>query len=248
MKIIKINTATLDRRTKNRRKWERSGCLGRSQIEEIYTGRFFSRSSSSISRSGNRIATQFMALLIFLFNGSVAFADSVLLPGLNHTSTSGFSGATITPVGAASDYHAVNLVTSGERSNAPCYLAVSKADINDAPGSTISDVWVDCSPAASTIRSAGWFTNAVLYVYGIQACTNSNASNRVKGIRVYGGPIQNGVIQPIGLYDEFARPNCSTWHNAVYCPQGQVATKVRVHRTGDEINGLSLSCRRLADA
>jgi len=227
--------------------WKRSACLRKYLINKKGASHFVNRSSPKKPWFGYRITTAIMMLLILQLDGSLAFADSVLLQGLTNTARSGFSGTTITAVGAASDYHAINMVTTGEESNAPCYLAVSKADINNAPGNTISDVWIDCTPNASQIQSAGWFTNNVLYVYGIQACTNNYANHRVKGIRVYGGPIQNGVIQQIGLFDELTRPHCRTWHSAVFCPQGQVATKVRVHHTGDEINGLSLACRVVAD-
>ena len=207
---------------------------------------FINRASKLKTGFAGKIITALSMLLVSQFQASSAMANSELLPGLFNTDRSGFSGSNITAIGAASGHTAVTLIHSKERSNAPCYLHVTKHDINgsSSPGYA---TWDECGGTSVEFKSIGFTLGTGLYVYGIQACTNNKNNQRVKGIRVFGGPIQDGVIQPIGLFDDFSRPNCSNWHNAVYCPSGQVATKVRIHHTGDDINGLSLGCRVVAD-
>jgi hypothetical protein len=181
------------------------------------------------------------AILATAVLGTTAAYAASLVPGLTYTARSGFAGTTITSIGAPSGEHAVNFVTSGERANRPCDLIVSKSNI-DGSIDTINAEWDAC--VNTSIRGAGFASGTGIYVRGIAACTNNNANHRVKGIQVFGASIAaNGTVTPLGVDDWFSRPNCATWHTPVFCPAGQIATKVRVHRTGDEINGLSLGCR-----
>ena len=194
--------------------------------------------------NSQRLVGALVALVLLTLSVSAASAQAELVPGLTFTARSGFAGTQTTTLGEPSGEHAIGRITAGERSNRPCYLNVTKYNINswDDP---IDDLWIDCpSVAASTVESAGWFTGDGLFVYGVAVCTNNNANERLKGVMVYGGLIlSTGEVVHAGLPDWFDRPNCDIWHNAVFCPEGQVATKVRLHHTGDEINGLSLGCR-----
>jgi hypothetical protein len=175
--------------------------------------------------------------------GTSAAYAATLVPGLTYTARSGFAGTTITAVGAASGDRAVSLLSSGERSNRPCQLRVYKSDIDGSANSDSAE-WDDCT--VTSTKTVGFNTGTGIYVRGIAACTNNNANHRVKGIQVFGATISaGGVVTAVGD-DWFSRPNCATWHAPVFCPAGQIATKVRVHRTGDEMNGLSLACRDVA--
>lgn len=246
MKNIKNKIAAKNYKEVMISKWRNLELTGKFLINKNGVSNFVDRSIKGITRFGYRITVIIMMLSIYQFQASVVLADSQLVPGLNNTARSGFSGTKITPVGAASDHTAVTLINSKERNNVPCYLHITKHDINGSstPGYT---TWDECNGTSVEYKGIGFTLGTGLYVYGIQACTNNKNNQRVKGIRVFGGPIQDGVIQQIGLFDEFTRPNCSNWHSAVYCEPGEVATKVRIHHTGDEINGLSLACRVVAD-
>ena len=135
-------------------------------------------------------------------------------------------------------------MSAGERFNRPCELGVYKANIDGSVDSIWAE-WDDCV-TTSPNKTVGFNTGSGIYVRGIAACTNNNANQRVKGIQVFGATISaGGVVTPVGD-DWFSRPNCATWHAPVFCPAGQIATKVRVHHTGDEMNGLSLACRDVA--
>ena len=185
------------------------------------------------------------AIIITAGLGTSAAYAATLVPGLTYTGLSGHSGTSITAIGAASGEHAVSLLSAGERNNRPCELGVYKANIDGSIDSIHAD-WDQCT-TTSPNETVGWSTGSGIYVRGIAACTNNKANQRLKGIQVFGASIAaNGTVPPLGVDDWFSRPNCATWHPAVFCPAGQIATKVRVHRTGDEINGLSLACRDVA--
>ncbi|MCA9620352.1 MAG: hypothetical protein KC731_15125 [Myxococcales bacterium] len=185
------------------------------------------------------------AIVLAAALGTSAAYAATLVPGLTYTGISGFSGTTTTAIGAASDEHAVSFLSAGERFNHPCELGVYKANI-DGSNDSIYDEWDSCT-TTSPNETIGWTTGSGIYVRGIAACTNNSANHRVKGIQIFGASIAaNGTVTPLGVDDWFSRANCATWHAPVFCPAGQIATKVRVHRTGDEINGLSLACRDVA--
>ncbi len=185
-------------------------------------------------------------IITTLLGATAAYAAAELVPGLTYTATSGFEGTSITAIGAASSEHAVSFLSAGERNNRPCELGVYKADINGADDSIFAE-WDTCN-TTSPNKHIGWSTGDGIFVRGIRACTNNSSNHRLKGIQIFGATISStGVVTPVGDMDWYTRPNCQTWHPAVYCPAGQIATKVRVHRTGDEINGLSLACRDVTE-
>lgn len=175
-------------------------------------------------------------------SASTALADAELEPGLTFTAVSGHSGSGSTDVGAASEVNAVSFLSAGERFDKPCELNVYKAEINDA-GTSIFDDWDTCTTTSAN-KTVGWLNTDDIFVYGIAVCTNSS-HDRLKGIQLFGGEVENdGTFTPLGYSDYFSRTNCTDWHTAVFCPAGQVATKVRVHHNGgDEALGLSLGCR-----
>lgn len=174
---------------------------------------------------------------------SAALADATLVPGLTYTAISGVAGSTTTDVGAASDVHAVSHLSAGERFDNPCELRVSKTNLN-IDGDSIVDDWNGCT-TTSPNKTVGWLNNEDIQVYGISVCTHAS-NDRLKGIKLWGGSANdNGTFSRLGLTRWFERTNCNTWHPAVFCPVGQVATKVRIHRTGDTMTGLSLACREV---
>jgi hypothetical protein len=185
------------------------------------------------------------ALLVFLVSSTSALADATLVPGLTFTARSGPAGTSTTDIGAASDEHAVSFLSAGESWDVPCWLRAYKSDINVGGDSIVADF--DRCTTTSPNKTVGWLNNEGVHVYGIQVCTHAS-NDRLKGIRLVGGAVQSdGTFDRLGLSEEFERTNCNDWHSTVYCPVGQVATKVRVHHTGDTINGLSLGCREVTE-
>lgn len=176
---------------------------------------------------------------------SLASADAALAPGLTFTARSGVAGSSTTEIGAASDVNAVSAIAVAERWDNPCWLRTTKAEINNNNTSLSADF--DQCTTTGPSQSAGWLNNAGIYAYGLAVCTHAG-SDRLKGVMLFGGTISSsGVLNPLGILSDFERTNCNTWHNAVFCPAGQVATKVRVHHTGSTISGLSLGCRTVID-
>ena len=183
-------------------------------------------------------------LLVIAAPAAAAHADATLVPGLTFTARSGAAGTSTTDIGATSDSDALSMLSAGEAWDVPCELRTIKSDINGA-GTSITDDFDRCT-TTSPNKTVGWLNNEGIHVYGIQVCTHS-ANDRLKGIKLIGGEVQSdGTFDRAGHSKSFERTNCNTWGTTVFCPVGQVATKVRVHHTGDTINGLSLGCRVVA--
>tara|TARA_Y100001954_G_C15816125_1_gene607577 strand:+ start:3456 stop:3815 length:360 start_codon:yes stop_codon:yes gene_type:complete len=108
--------------------------------------------------------------------------------------------------------------------------------------------WDKCTTTSAN-KTVGWMNNSNIKVRGIQVCTNNRSNKRLKGIRLYGLAIHNDGSYTIkNSYKEFKRANCRKWHRAVFCPREQVATKVIIKSTSNEINGLGLACRKVQES
>ena len=184
---------------------------------------------------------------IFLLVSLKVYGGVELKSGTTDTSVSGYLGKKTSKKGLSSDTHAVNLLSAGERWDAPCELKVYKSDMNYKEDSLVAS-WDKCT-TTSPNKTVGWLNNSNIKVRGIQVCTNNKSNKRLKGIRLYGMAIHNDGSYTIKSgHKEFKRTNCRTWHRAVYCPRGQVATKVIIHSTKKEMNGLGLACRKVQES
>jgi hypothetical protein len=184
-------------------------------------------------------------LVSLALSPSIAAADATLVPGLTFTARSGASGTSTTDIGASSDVNALDSISWGERFDSPCWMRASKAEINGANTSIVDDF--DRCTTTGPNKTVGWLNNSSIFAYGISVCTHAS-SDRLKGIQLLGGIIlSDGTLLALGLPMITERTNCNTWHAAAFCPAGQVATKLRVHHTGDEIRGLSLGCREVTE-
>ena len=189
-----------------------------------------------------RKSTCALALLVLVSTStSIAFAQVELAHGVTWTDLSGTAGTAVTDVGAGSTVHAVNRIRVAESSDVPCFLGVYKSEINRS-GDAIFAAWDECPGLNNPLEEAGFPDDSGLHVYGVNVCTNS-LQTRLKGVMLFGGVVvSDGTFFPAGVPAYFVRPNCNTWHSAVFCPAGQVASKVRIHHTGG-VHGLSLGCR-----
>lgn len=90
----------------------------------------------------------------------------------------------------------------------------------------------------------------------VRVCTRNNNKKRMKGIRIRGAAISSsGAQRDPGLIDEEDRPNCNkNWSPRIsQCPNGQVATRVRVEYNHDpypvkSVVGMNIYCSRARTA
>jgi hypothetical protein len=192
----------------------------------------------------------FCALFCALFaalalSASTADADARLLPGNTLSGRSGSPTASITELGAPSNIYALFHISWDEDGDSPCAMRATKSEINGS-GDIYSNDFTGCTYWPSESKSVGWPYDSGIFVTGLAVCTNAG-SDRLKGIQLFGGVVlSNGVLVPGAPPMITQNPNCNTWHPPVFCPAGHVATKLRVHHTGDEIRALSLACREVA--
>jgi hypothetical protein len=175
---------------------------------------------------------------------SSAAADAILLPGVTFTGRAGPATTSTIEIGEPSDLNALNTISWGESWDSPCWMRAYKAEINGAGVSTVGDF--DSCTTTGPNKSVGWLNNSGIFATGLAVCTNAG-SDRLKGIQLFGGTIlSTGVLVPGAPPMITTRTNCNTWHAAVFCPAGEVATRLRVHHTNGEIRALSLGCRVVA--
>lgn len=85
------------------------------------------------------------------------------------------------------------------------------------------------------------------YLRGIAVCTNNDNNHRLKGIRIYPASVDtDGNVNNLSSQESASRTNCATWHAAVYCPNGQVASGIAVKHSDREVTGIALRCRRVS--
>lgn len=182
--------------------------------------------------------------LFYLLVSLPVFGSVELKSGTTATAISGYLGDKVARKGVPSDYHAIHHLSAGERWDKPCELTVYKGDMNHEEDYLVTS-WDKCT-TTSPNKTVGWTSNSNIKVRGIQVCSNNKTNHRLKGIRLYGKAIHNDGSYTIQTgYEQFKRANCKRWHTPVYCPKGQVATKVIIHSTDNEINGLGLVCRKI---
>lgn len=91
------------------------------------------------------------------------------------------------------------------------------------------------------------FNNQDTYVRGIAVCVNAKGE-RIKGVRIYGTKLdrETGALTEAAETKEFARPNCTAWQDAQYCPDTHVATGLHHTNAADKgFSGLALRCQQV---
>ena len=174
--------------------------------------------------------------------------DVELEVGNHETGLSGYAGTKVKKVGLASDIHAVHEIKIGEWEDHPCYLRAYKSDINHKTAQTYED-WNRCEEGGYNFfsqKTLGWEETTYNKIRGLAVCTNKKKNHRMKGLKVYGTAVyHDGSLVHQSNPQIVERPNCKIWHRAVFCPAQYIATKVVIHHTGDETNGLGLICRKV---
>lgn len=101
----------------------------------------------------------------------------------------------------------------------------------------------DSNPASNRTATLG----ARRYMTGLKVCLNNRNQVRdikLKGIKIYGGPIRdNGTINT-SRTSEFHRPNCAKWSNKVQCGPKKYISGIRAFRGQKGFTGIAIHCSR----
>ena len=101
------------------------------------------------------------------------------------------------------------------------------------------------------------------YITKVQVCLTDkkdSTKNKIKGIRLWGRTlnVKEATLGAVNGPDEARHTNCKKWSKKVACPDGQVATKIKVYfekyNQGPyhEVDygfakGIALGCREIAE-
>ena len=176
------------------------------------------------------------------------------------TSISGFSGGEITWLSMGAGEFGIDAISWWEVSDKPCALTVRSKSLStgSAPGSSQrmnicgrgfilpANPYINGAANDADAKAVVFDGNPRHYLRGIAACTNNDNNHRVKGIRIFPASVAlDGTVNALSSNESENRPNCSIWRQAVFCPNGQIASGVEVRHTDEEITGLGLRCRRV---
>jgi hypothetical protein len=167
------------------------------------------------------------------------------------TAVSGYSGG-YKDVGGDGDYQGLFGIEWWENADDPCKMTGFTHHLNTFDVKQPSTTIGACSSPGNRkyVNVAGNADN----IYKIQVCTTDKSrtnKDKLKGIRVWGRSIE--YSKPLKLTtqstaQEVKHTNCKEWHDAVACPAGQIATRLRVHYNSEyDITGLALICRKVVN-
>jgi hypothetical protein len=166
---------------------------------------------------------------------------SLLILGSSTTTTeiAGASAADSRLLGPEGDYQGLIRVAWAEDADIPCYFKVMTRHINQNTTQT-EDANLggsSCEETDRSARSAG-FNTAGYFVTGIAVCRNNE---RIKGVNLaYSWVSESGAVtsaDSFGGYD--GQPNCGSFGAFRHCPNGKIATRIKVYHTPENPAGLS---------
>jgi hypothetical protein len=200
-------------------------------------------------------ALALMTLMSMGYGVSEASANVALTGEESRTQFSGKYDKSVTIIGSDTDSQGMFEIEAAESGDYPCHFKIRRRDFDSLSNSQYANGGDDNRSCDWTSKSKEVlsFSDTDTYIRGVQVCLNGNET-RVKGIRVFGARLNRatGALANVSGNKEFVRPNCkqNDWKAAVYCPVGQVATKLRISSTGRygsmvETEGLGLLCRAI---
>ena len=190
-----------------------------------------------------------------------ALAQNLTLTGdATFTAVSGYAGGNETR-GATDGSRGITAITWYEDGDEPCKLVLDTKDFNtrdiNNPQVVLKDVYTHtgkqpCSSPGN--RKAVRLAGTDNWIYKIQTCTTdkrNTSNNKLKGIRIWAATVNQRSPLSVSRgssFQEAKHTHCSKWRTAVACPQGKIASRLRVHHNGSKTKaiGLALECRTLS--
>jgi hypothetical protein len=175
---------------------------------------------------------------------------SLLILGSSTTTTdiAGGSGRDSRLLGPEGDYQGLIRITWAEDSDIPCYFKVMTRHINQNTTQT-EDANLggnSCEETERSSRTAG-FNTPGYFINGIAVCRNNG---RIKGIKAkYAWVSESGsVMASNSPWDESSgtQTNCSSWGAVRNCPNGKIATRIKIHHEPDNPTGLTSKIKESA--
>lgn len=166
------------------------------------------------------------------------------------TQFSGVYNGDVYILGSDTSSSAMYELTISERQNDPCFVKIKRRNINTYRNENFTNKKtgenISCSEKKSSSKTIG-FSDKDSFVVGIEACTDK-FNDQIKGVRLYGATLnreKNKLVKK--KRKEFSRPLCTKkrWRTPVFCPAGQVATKLRVSTKYRGGTALGLFCQKI---
>jgi hypothetical protein len=186
--------------------------------------------------------------------------DKVQLKGkTTWTAISGDTGNEDVVLGRSANFHASYAITWWEDSDDPCKFELVTKHMNRGGEDGPDAEWCSGSPGNSKSVFRGGPNE---YITAIQVCRtdkNDETLNKIKGLKVWGRTIdkRTGSLGSETGPDADDHNHCKVWENKVKCPDGQVASRIKVHyqrywnsyidgwSSHGYAKGISLGCRKV---
>lgn len=160
------------------------------------------------------------------------------------------------PVGKANA--GIVAITWGEKGDKPCSMELIPSALNADMENGLIDPRGPFDKKKNFCKNDndGNFKTAdtLGFVNGISVCTtdkNDSSKDRLKGIEIYAATlskrephVRNVEAEP----EKSEHRHCANWHSPVMCPEGFIASGVKIYRHPQEgfFRGMSLKCRKVA--
>ena len=190
---------------------------------------------------------------IVLSGGATVATGQTTVGPVTTTAISGYNAAELTWLAVGEGPFGINEVSWWEDSDKPCFMRIGVRTLKE-PASFGGQQQIDiCNPGlvdyfvGTETKTVTFQSNPRHVVRGVAACTNNKDNHRLKGVRIYAAKVwtTSEQVEELSVSDQEDRPNCATWHRAVYCPVDQIASALVVHHSDKEITGLALRCRKV---
>lgn len=138
-----------------------------------------------------------------------------------------------------------------EAMDRPCRFIVGTKGINNASATeTYDEKFCDRDPGVGVANSVSRL-GANEFITALQVMTNDKndpSDKKVKGIRVWGRILdrRDGSLGAEQGPSEDRLPNGKDWANKVSCPQGEVATGIKVYHGHFGARGIALACKKVS--
>ncbi len=159
--------------------------------------------------------------------GAVSYADAPTMPEGGPSSLYGFAWY--------------------EDGNQPCRIGTYWRTLTQGTEVYTNSAFDHCSGSPGNRKAVIFADNPRYFVRGIATCSSKVDKNehRVKGVKIYAAKVwmTKPDVEALTTVQLDDHANCGTWNAAVFCPAGQVAVGLVIHREDRSMTGLGLRCR-----